>query len=385
VRAIYDPFSHAIQDDPWEVYRRLRDEHPVYHNTERDIWVLSRFADVDAAVREPGTFSSERGVSFDRRSTEGMVPMLLTLDPPRHDELRRLVSRAFTPRSVADLEPRIRDITRALLDDLASGDGFDAMDLASALPTIVIAEMLGVPSTDKAMFRSWVETVITVDPAVIGARKNLNRIGELFMYLGRIIEERRAAPRHDLISGLIEAEVDGERLSPPELLGFIFLLLVAGFETTKNLIGNGTWLLGTYPDARERLVEDPDLVPRAVEEILRFESPVVGLARTTTRSVTLHDVVIPAGAVVQMNYASANRDERVFPEPDVFDIDRATDRHLAFGQGIHFCLGAALARLEGRVAFEELLARAPAYRVVDPARLYSPYIRGFASLPVARS
>ncbi len=377
----YDPFSHAVQDHPWSVYRWLRDEHPVYHHEGRDIWVLSRFEDVDAAVRDPATYSSAEGISFDRRTTAGMVPTLLTLDPPRHDELRSLVSRAFTPRSVADLEPRVREVAGQLLD--TCDDPFDAMDIASAVPTIVIAELLGVPSADKAMFRRWVETVITIDPAVATAPEHRGLMVQLFTYLQGVIDERRAEPRDDLTTRLIAAEVDGQRLSPAELLGFVFVLLVAGFETTKNLLGNAMWLLGHHDDVRAALVADPTRIPAAVEEVLRHESPVVGLGRTTTRPVVLHDTTIPAGAIVQMNYASANRDDRVFPEPDTFDIGRSNDRHLAFGQGIHFCLGAALARLEGRVVLEELLARRPEFRVVSAQRLYSPYIRGFASLVLA--
>ena len=382
----YDPFSPEAWDDPYGAYAWLRDEEPVHAIPGRDLWVLSRFEDVQAAVSDPATFSSEAGISLDDgfASSKGVPPNLLTLDPPRHDELRRLVSRAFTARTVSDLEPRVREVTRQLLDELVVDGRVDLMDVAAALPTIVIAELLGIPADDKQMFRDWVESVITLDPSELGRTKGGGAgIFELFAYLQKVIDERAAARRDDLISALLDAEVDGERLLPAEVLGFTLVLLAAGFETTKNLVGNAVWLLHGHPAARARLLADPALIPAAVEEVLRFESPVVGLARTTTRDVEMRGVLVPAGARVQMNYASANRDDRAFVDADQFDIDRTDQRHLAFGHGIHFCLGAALARLEGRVAIEELLARFPDYRVLNFERLPSAYIRGFASLSLA--
>lgn len=381
----YDPFSPAVWHDPYPTYAWLRAEEPVHHVEARDLWVLSRFDDVQSAVADPATFSSEAGISLDRfSSSRGVPPNLLTLDPPRHDELRKLVSRVFTPRTVSDLEPRVREVARDLLDDLATGGRFDLMDLAAGLPTIVIAELLGIPAADKEMFRTWVESVVTLDPSEIGRAGGTGAgIFELFAYLQAVIDERAAAPAEDLVSRLLAAEVDGERLAADEVLGFTLVLLAAGFETTKNLLGNAVALLDEHRAVRDRLVADPAGIPQALEEVLRFESPVVGLARTTTREVELHGVRIPAGAKVQMNYASANRDERAFAQADRFDVDRVDQRHLAFGHGIHFCLGAALARLEGRVGLEELLARFPHHRVVDSERLPSAYIRGFSTLTVA--
>ena len=379
----YDPFAPESWEDPYAAYTWLRDEEPVHVIPGRDLWVLSRFEDVQAAVSDPATFSSEAGISLDGgfASSKGVPPNLLTLDPPRHDDLRRLVSRAFTARTVSDLEPRVREVTRQLLDELVVDGQVDMMDVAAALPTIVIAELLGIPPGDKQMFRDWVESVITLDPSELGRTKGGGAgIFELFAYLQKVIDTRVEERRDDLISALLDAEVDGEHLLAAEVLGFTLVLLAAGFETTKNLVGNTVWLLDRHREARARLVAAPALVPAAIEEVLRFESPVIGLARTTTRDVEVRGVLIPEGARVQMNYASANRDDRAFVDADRFDIDRTDQRHLAFGHGIHFCLGAALARLEGRVAVEELLARYPDYEVVGSERLPSAYIRGFASL-----
>jgi cytochrome P450 len=381
----YDPFAPEFWEDPYAAYAWLRDEEPVHVIGGRDLWVLSRFEDVQAAVSDPATFSSEAGISLDSFATsKGVPPNLLTLDPPRHDELRRLVSRAFTARTVSDLEPRVREVTRQLLDELVVDGAVDLMDLAAALPTIVIAELLGIPPGDKQMFREWVESVVTLDPSELARTKGGGAgIFELFAYLQKVIDARTEERREDLISALLDAEVDGEHLLPAEVLGFTLVLLAAGFETTKNLVGNAAWLLDRHPEARARLTADPALIPGAVEEVLRYESPVIGLARTTTRDVEVRGVLIPEGSKVQMNYASANRDDRAFVDADHFDIDRTDQRHLAFGHGIHFCLGAALARLEGRVAIEELLARYPDYSVTGSERLPSAYIRGFASLQVA--
>ena len=383
----YDPFSAEAWADPHPAYRWLRDESPVHHIPERDLWVLSRFDDVQGAVSNPAVFSSQQGVSLDgilSKPGHGIPPNLLTLDPPRHDELRHLVSRAFTPRTVADLEPRVREVARELLSELVVDGELEVMDLAAGLPTIVIAELLGIPAGDKEMFRTWVESVVTLDASELKRTQGGGvQILELFSYLQAVIDERVADRRDDLISALLDAEVDGERLAPDEVLGFTLVLLAAGFETTKNLVGNALWLLDEHRDVRRRLVADPTLLPSAIEEVLRFESPVVGLARTTTRDVIVRDVLIPQGARVQMNYAAANRDDRAFVDADIFDIGRADQRHLAFGHGIHFCLGAALARLEARVALEEVLQQLPGYEVRSFERLPSAYIRGFASLPVA--
>jgi cytochrome P450 len=373
---LYDPASGTVQDDPYPIYRLLRDEHPVYRVEGRGVYAISRFADVEAALKDPATFSSARSVSL--VDTPGMVPTLLTMDPPRHDQLRKLASRAFTPRRIADLEPRIRRLARELLDGLVA-DRFDAMAYAGAFPAMVIASLLGVPADDHERFRAWVEAVITLDPADLASADGL-QLGELLHYLNDVIAEREREREDDLLSALLDAEVDGERLAPGEVLGFALLLLGAGFETTKNLIGNGIAILAGEAAVRDHMRADGSFVPAVVEEVLRYESPVAMLARWTTTAVELHGTLIPADTRVLLLYASANRDEHTFREPDRFDPDRASERHLAFGYGIHYCLGAALARLEGRVAFEELLRVVPHYDVADSVRQPSPYIRGYRSL-----
>ena len=231
----FDPYD--VPDDPYPLYRELRDHHPVLHEERRDLWVLSRFADVEAVLRDPARFSSASGVALEGRG-ESAIPLLLEMDPPRHDELRRLVSRAFTPRRVADLEPRIRELASSLLDEQAGGT-VDVMAFASALPTMVIAELLGVPTAHHERFREWVESVITVDPGAIPEGEKVPDLLELFELLRGIVAERREERRDDMISALLDAEVDGIRLDDREVLGFTLLILAAGFETTKNLIGNG--------------------------------------------------------------------------------------------------------------------------------------------------
>jgi hypothetical protein len=319
----------------------------------------------------------------------GFVPLLIMMDGPRHRRLRGLVSRAFTPRRVAELEPRIRAIARGLLAPLAEKPEADLVaEFSGPLPTIVIAELLGVPTADQAWFKERSTAVAQFDPASAGSVHPSSKVvgagAELAAYLDERLEERRRAPRDDLLSALLVAEIDGERLGGEELLGFAFLLLVAGNETTTNLISNAAILLDRHRDARERLVGEPATIATAVEEFLRFDSPVQGLARTTTRPVTLHGVEIPEGKKVLLLFAAANRDAEKFPEPERFDVTRDPNPHLAFGFGAHFCLGANLARLEARVAFEELLATLPDYALRDAEveRLCSGPIRGAVRLPV---
>jgi cytochrome P450 len=311
------------------------------------------------------------------------------MDDPRHRQLRGLVSRAFTPRRVAQLEPRIRKIAGELLDALAQAVEPDLVhDFSAPLPTIVIAELLGVPPADQRWFKEKSTQVAQFDPARgLGPDpKGVTPALELGSYLARELELRRSEPRDDLLSALLEAEVEGERLTEPELVGFAFLLLVAGNETTTNLISNAAILLEHHPEQRRLLVEDPARIATAIEEFLRYDSPVQGLARTATRAVRLHGVEIPAGKKALLLFASANRDERRIADPDRFDVTRDPNPHLAFGFGTHFCLGASLARLEARVAFEELLARHPGYRLRPGPieRLCSGPIRGALRLPIDR-
>jgi hypothetical protein len=391
----FNPYDPQLHQDPYPIYRRLRDEFPVHHNAQLRFWTLSRYADVLAALQAPDLFISGKGVAvgmpdLDEATATGGVPLLITTDRPRHTKLRALVSRAFTPRRVARLEPRIRSIARTLLDNLKGRQEFDLVrEFSAPLPTIVIAEMLGVPAEDQEWFKEKSTAVAQFDPTKLGSADPAgDRLGpavELARYLAEIFEQRRREPREDLLTALLGAEIDGQRLSEPELIGFSFLLLVAGNETTTNLISNAAILLDRYRDQRRLLTQDPARIPGAIEEFLRYDSPVQGLARTLTAQVTLHGVTIPEGGRVLLLFGSANRDERELSAPERFDVLRDPNPHLAFGFGAHFCLGANLARLESRVAFEELLARLPDYRMTQSRveRTCSGPIRGALSLPVA--
>jgi cytochrome P450 len=309
------------------------------------------------------------------------------MDGGRHTRMRALVSRAFTPRRVAGLEARVRDIAASLLDRIGERGKLDLVaDFTAPLPTIVIAELLGVPASDQAWFKEKSTAVAQFDPARPGGIHPSAETGpafELASYLSRILEQRRADPRDDLLSALLAAEIEGERLTDKELLGFAFLLLVAGNETTTNLIGNGSLLLDLHPDQRRLLAREPARIATAVEEFLRYDSPVQGLARTTTAPVMLHGVEIPEGVKVLLLFGSANRDPRCIPDADRFDVTRDPNPHLAFGFGAHYCLGANLARLEARVAFEELLARMPEFAVDRDGveRMHSGPMRGSLRIP----
>jgi cytochrome P450 len=381
----FNPYSAAFRQDPYPVYRRLRDETPVYHNQELGFYALSRYDDIVAALQDVETFSSANALGIGApKEVLDQVPMMMLLDPPRHGQLRALVNRAFTPRRVAALEPRIRARARGLVDDFIDSGSCDLVESFSGpLPATVIAELMGVPAEDGRMFKEKSTAIVTQD-AKSGGELDFSAAIELMMYMGAAYEERRKQPRDDLMSALLEAEIDGERLSQEELLGFAFLLLVAGNETTTNLISNAVALLDQFPDQRKQLVDDPSLLPTAIEEFLRFESPVQGLSRTLRKDTVIHDVTIPEEAQLLLLYASANRDERRIDDPERFDISRDAKSHLAFGFGTHFCLGASLARLEARIALEELLARLPEFRVDVAAseRLGGGVVRGFASLPI---
>lgn len=387
---LYDPFSHELHSDPYPVYRTLRDEYPLYYCAARGVWVLSRFEDVWEAVHDPVTFCSGQGVfpGMGEYSPDQMLPVMILMDPPRHTQLRSLVNRAFTRRRIAEREEAIRVIARDLVEALADAGGGDLVeDLAKPLPTIVIADLLGVPREDRKAFRQWSDQLVQDNPDDPAASTRAMEGGaSLLAYFAGLIAERRRSPRDDLLTALITAEVDGEHLSEDELLGMCVLLLVAGNETTTNLVSNSAVLFDQSPDQWQALVADPSLLPSAIEECLRFDSPVQALARTLTRPVVIHGQTMDEGAKVLLVYGSANRDEREFPEPDTFDIRRIVDRQLAFGHGIHFCLGAPLARLEAQIAYSELARRSPQWTVTgSPERMHSGPIRGLLRLPVSMS
>ncbi len=367
--AVFNPFVPSFKRNPYLQYGRLRQADPVHRSQALQSWVLTAYDDCLAVMRDHETFSSDsrnaRGQlaeALQQQRRESPLPdadTILGIDPPQHTKMRAIVNRAFTPRRVQELRPHIEEIADGLLEQ--AGDRFDLMtDLAQPLPVIVIAELLGVSPDDRLQFKEWsnavAETTNVMQTAemVAAARRATT---ELIDYFNRVIDAREAEPRDDLISALVTAEVDGERLSRANLLAFSILLLVAGNETTTNLIGNGLAALLDHPDALARLQREPDGIPDAVEEMLRYDSPVQGLVRFPTRDVELRGQTITAGDVVLCLVGAANRDPAVFPEPDAFDLDRPDRRHLSFGQGVHYCLGAPLARMEADIVFRALLGR----------------------------
>ncbi|MDM4139950.1 MULTISPECIES: cytochrome P450 [Mycobacterium] len=392
VQLRYDPFDAEIQDDPYPVYRQLRDEAPVYHAPDTNTWVLSRHADVISALLDHHSYSSVDGVfptppgSAMRRS---LLPMMILMDPPRHDQLRALVSKAFTPRRIAALTTGVENLadhlTAGLIQEAGSAD-FVA-EFAAVLPAMVIADLLGVPREDRTQFRQWSNALVQSDPTHGETGEALAAAAAIYGYFTNFLADRRSQPRDDLMSALVCAEIDGKQLSDDELLGFCLLLLIAGHETTSNLLANSAVVLAEYRDIRRRLAGDETLLGAAVEELLRYDSPAQGLSRTLTRDVTVHGVRMSAGESVLLLFGSANRDERVFADPDVFDIGRKPEHQVAFGRGIHFCLGASLARMEARIALRALLARVPNWEVdLERAqRLRSGPIRGYLSLPISWS
>ena len=379
-----DPIPQAIADDPHPVYRVLREEHPVHYVAERDLWVLSRYEDILGAIKDPDTFSSAGGVVPSGFKPE--MPTLIVLDPPGHTNMRKAVMRAFTPRRMDAMAERVRGFATELMDALLAeagpGESADAFEgFTDPLPIYVMAELLGVDPDERPMFKRCGDAIVYssgADPETL-----LEAQRELTDYLQTVFDARRKHPRDDLISLLLTSSEEGRALEDDELLGLCFLLLVAGTETTTSALGNAMLLFERFPEARRRLVEDPSLIPSAAEEVLRFDSPVQGLSRVTTRDVEIRDHKIPQGARVHLLYSAANRDPRIFDSPDDFDVSRTPNNHLAFGFGIHFCLGASLARLELRLGIETLLAQAPGYRLElnEIERLPSDTNRGFAQLP----
>ncbi len=386
---VYDPFDYALHEDPYPIYRRLRDEAPAYRNERLGFWVLSRHADVKAAFHDTATFSNRNGVSLDPDAFSPDAERsasFLAMDPPRHDRLRALVSRGFTPRRVAALEPRVREIAVEHLEPAVARGRWDAIeDLAGKLPMDVISELLGVPRTDRAQLRTWADTVVHREESVAGRPPAAAAAArEMMGYFTRMIAERRARPGSDLTSDLLVAEIDGDRLTDGEIMGFLFLMIIAGSETTTKLIGNALYWLWRNPSERARVEADPTLIPRWVEETLRYDNSTQALGRTATHDLELHGRRLRAGDWVVLIVGAANRDERVFAEPDRYDLLRDTTDSLAFGYGTHFCLGASLARLEGRVVLEEIWRRLPDYQIdaASSTRVHSVNVRGFAKLHI---
>ena len=338
--------DQALNPFPW--FRMMRESAPVYFDSRHDTWGVFRYNDVQRVLSDYASFSSQFS-----DSNQPLDASMINTDPPRHRQLRSLVSQAFTPRTIAQLTPRIATIVNELLDAVAPAGKMDIIDdLAYPLPVIVIAELLGIPREDREHFKLWSDQL--VGAASTGGRNPQRAMGEYFL---RMIELRRREPRDDLISALLAAQIDGQHLSVQELLGFCILLLVAGNETTTNLIGNAIMCFDEHPETMEQLRAEPDLLPGAIEEVLRFRSPIKMMFRVATTDTRIGDQEIPAGQEVIAWISSANRDEEQFPGADTFDFKRSPNRHLAFGYGIHFCLGAPLARLESKIALGIMLER----------------------------
>ena len=386
----YDPFDPELARDPYPLYRRLRDEDPVHYVEDRGFWALSRFEDVFAAVTDGATFSSASGLTFeeDEIAALGLAPTLVMMDRPRHTDYRRLVNRMFVPREVAALEPAVRAFARERITRIAEAGRADFVaELAGPLPSLVVATYLGVPESDRGAFGRWSSAIVQANASgsILGARQALV---ELYGYFTELLARRRAEPGDDMVSVLAAAELDGRPLSTEEVLGFCFVMIAGGNDTASGLLSGMAAALTDRPSERRRLLEDPGLVPGAVEELLRLVTPVQGLSRTTTRGVELRGTVIPAGRKVHLLYGAANHDEREFgPDADLLDVGRAPARMLAFGSGPHHCLGAVAARLQGRVVLEELLAMLPEFAADGGAGRYAagPFTRRFESLPIVAS
>ena len=396
----FDPFLDDIRADPYPSYAALRDAAPVHWVRQHGFWVVSRYDDVAGVLRQPEAFSSELGMGALMRGelSEGSTPattgtldlsalrILIATDPPDHTTLRRIVSRPFTPSAIAGLEQRVREIARGCVDELIAADARGEADIASALaeplPVLVIAEMLGIPIERRPDFKRWSDAVVGVLSGNADIDAGQASMLEMVDFFTQIATERQRQPKDDLISVLVAGSEDG-RLEPMEIVVFAILLLIAGNETTTNLLTNLLTALWVFPDVDAKLRADRSLVPAAVEEALRYDAPVQALLRGTRVPVEVAGTQIPADSLVMILFGSANRDTRTFENAAAFRLDRTNNQHLGFGAGIHLCLGAALARLEARVALDELLARTRSIQPRGPAtRVDSFILRGLARLPV---
>jgi len=390
----FNPMDPAFIEDPYPTYHLLRSEDPVHHNP-LGFWVLTRYDDVVAALRDPRLIK-EPIAAFVAARTGAPAPAgglsMLDRDPPDHTRLRGLVNKAFTPRVVEKLRPDIQDVVDGLLAKVQDTHSMDLMEeFAFPIPVIVICQMLGVPVEDRERFKKWGLDIargldaIMLPPDSDVVRRSTQSRQELAEYFRQLIAQRRSSPRDDLLSGLIAAEEAGDKLSETELLATCILLLVAGHETTVNLIGNGTLALLRHPEQLRRLREDPGLIGSAVEELLRYDGPVQRTARIPSEDLTIAGHTIPKGDMVLPFIGAADRDPAQFPDPDRLDLGRADNRHIAFGWGIHFCIGAPLARVEGQIAIATLVRKLPKLALASekPEHRLSLTLRGLKTLPVS--
>ncbi len=396
----YNPFIPEVHANPYPVYSRLRAEDPVHWSPLMEAWILTRYDDVTAVLTD-SRFSANRRLARSRFAQEalrreeefgplGRSQTMLTSDPPQHTRLRGLVSKAFTPRTVESLRPRIQDIVDNLLDAVQGSGHLDLIrDLAYPLPVIVIAEMLGIHPEHRDQFKRWSDEIVATLDGTFNTPEVLERarksVSELADYFRGVIEQRRRQPQQDLISGLIAAEEGGHILNEDEMLATARLLLVAGNETTTNLIGNGMLALMRNPAQLHKLRDDPSLIPTAVEELLRYDGPVQATGRVAMEDLEISGRLIKKGQLVFSLLAAADRDPAQFENPDHLEITRHPNEHVAFGDGIHFCLGAPLARTESQIAIGTLLRRIPNARLEtdDPPWGRSFILRGLKSLPLA--
>lgn len=389
---MWDPLNEKYKGDPHAIWRRLRDEVPVYYNAEHNFYALSRFADVDAAHRNPSTYSSAHGTVLELMTPDRIGgELMIFMDPPDHTKLRRLVSKAFTPRRIAVLEEDIRALCAELLDAQSGSSGFDyVQDFGARVPATVIAALLGVASGHREEMRELIDGTFHLHPET-GMVNDVATafMQQLFTYVTEQLAERQRQPRDDMFTDLLNGEIiddDGQprRLTLEESTMFSILIASAGTETVARLIGWAGVVLAAHPEQRAELVKNKELIPNTVEELLRYEAPSPVQGRWTTEDVELHGAVIPKNSKVLLITGAAGRDERAFPDPDRFEIHRAMDHHVSFGYGVHFCLGAALARLEGRIALEETLKRFPEWTVDTEAAvpLHTSTVRGYTKLPI---
>jgi cytochrome P450 len=390
----FNPWDEAFRANPYPYYKPLYDRPPYLLNLFVPMALVGRYHDAALILRDHERFSSVPPISQfmrERLDVFGSAPRVVFSDPPVHTRLRRLVSRAFTPKRIRDLESRICEFTKILLDQVAEKGSFEVMgDLANALPVMVIAEILGVPPEDYRTFKQWSDQIIESDNTPPGAPLPeivKNAFHSLREYFTNEIEKRRRSPGQDLVSALVASRDEAEALTEEELITFVVLLLLAGNETTTNLIGNGMLALGRNPEQMQQLMREPQLMPRAIEEMLRYDCPVQSTARYPKADITIDGVELKANTVTFVMVAAANRDPAQFPNPDTFDITREPNEHLAFGEGIHYCLGAPLARMEGAIAIGAALTRFPGLHLLNPGQelVYkgSYFLRGLAELPMA--
>lgn len=390
VELIFDPYDYDFHEDPYPYYKRLRDEAPIYHNEELKFWALSRHSDVLQGFRNSVTLSNKHGVSLDpisRNDEAHRVMSFLALDDPGHLRLRTLVSKGFTPRRIRELEGRVTEIAHQHLDTALQSTTFDFVDeFAGKLPMDVISELMGVPEEDRVRIRALADGVMHREDGVADVPESaIAASGELLVYYADMVKQRRKNRSDDLTSALVEAEIDGDRLTDDEIMAFLFLMVVAGNETTTKLLANAAYWGYKTSDQLAPVFDNHDLVVPWVEETLRYDASSQILARLVTEDLTFYDTTVPAGDVLVLLIGSANRDERVFENPDDYRIDREIGPKLvSFGSGAHFCLGAHLARMEARVALTELFKRIRGYEVdeANAVRVHSSSVRGFAHLPI---